>query len=111
MSNDNIPITNYDLQSWCATSSKFVGFVHLLFEMDKPWGFCGPDCPTHEETMTWSTDTTVKMTLTYDNTNLLIGLMLYGYLLAGIITCGLVIVLVPAIGKTTAQLLFHYNYL
>ena len=115
MSNDNIPINNYDLQNWCATEVDqdgiFRGFDHLMYEPGEPWGICGPDCPIHEETMTWHTDRTFKMTLTYDYTILFIGLMLYGYLLAGILTCGLVIVLVPAIGKTTAQMLFHYNYL
>ena len=113
LSNDNIPINNYDLQTWCATEVDQDGiFQGNPYNFEKPkWGFCGPDCPAHEETLTWSTDTTVKMTLTYDNTILLIGLMLYGYLLACILTCGLVIVLVPAIGKTTAQMLFHYNYL
>ena len=103
---------NYDLQTWCAKEVDKDGiFQGTPEDWDDPWGFCDPDCPTHEETLTWNTDTTVKMTLTYDNSILFIGLMLYGYLLAGIFTCGLLIVLVPAIGKTTAQMLFHYNYL
>ena len=101
MSNDNIPITNYDLQSWCATSSKFVGFVHLLFEMDKPWGFCGPDCPTHEETLTWRKDETVKMTLTYSIPALRIGLELYGYILLWIFVLGLILtIFTPILGKS-----------
>ena len=29
------------------------------------WGFCDPDCPTHEETLTWRKDKTIKMTLHY----------------------------------------------
>ena len=84
-----ITVFNY----WCATEVDKDGVTGVT------WGFCDPDCPTHEETLTWNTDTTVKMTLTYDNSILFIGLMLYGYLLAGIFTCGLLIVLVPAIGK------------
>ena len=32
---------------------------------DDPWGYCDSDCPTHEETMTWKKDKTMKMTLHY----------------------------------------------
>ena len=70
------------------------------------WGYCGPDCPTHEETLAWNTDTTLKMTLQYDKTVLFSGLKLYGMLLAGILICGLTIVLLPALGKITVQSIF-----
>ena len=70
------------------------------------WGFCGSDCPTHEETLAWNTDTTLKMTLQYDKTVLFSGLKLYGMLLAGILICGLTIVLLPALGKITVQSIF-----
>ena len=64
-----------------------------------PWGFCGPECATHQETQIWNADETFKMSLQYDHRVLLLGLELFGILLAGILISGLIIVLVPAIGK------------
>ena len=49
--------------------------------------------------LTWKTDETFKMTLTYSNPVLFSGLALYGILLAGISVFGLMIVLVPAMGR------------
>ena len=57
----------------------------------------------HEDTLTWTTDKTVKMTLQYNNPVLFSGLELYGILLAGIFICGLMIVLVPVLGKILVQ--------
>ena len=74
-----------------------------------PWDFCGPDCLTHEETVTWTTDETFKMTLQYDNRLLKEGIELYGILLAGISICGLMIIVVPVMGKITVQTIFTIN--
>ena len=49
--------------------------------------------------MSWGKDETFKITLLYDQTVLFSGLELYGILLAGISICGLMIILVPAMGK------------
>ena len=65
-----------------------------------PWGVCGPDCPRHEETLSWTTDQTFKMTVQYGNVVLLSGLELYGILLVSTFIIGLMIILVPAMGKT-----------
>ena len=78
-------------------------FQEDRWSSNEQWGYCGPDCPTHEETVTWTTDETFKMTLQYNNSVLFSGLELYGILLAGIFICGLMIVLVPVLGKITVQ--------
>ena len=96
----NFLLKYQNLQLWCPTEVDKDG----VFQGDPnqgvdPWGICGPDCPTHEETLTWTTDETFKMTLQYDNTLLKEGIELYGILLAGISICGLMIILVPATGK------------
>ena len=73
------------------------------------WGYCGPECLTHEEAINnpWSTDETVQMTLQYDNTALWTGLELYGYLLTGILIVGLILTTVlPAFGKIISR---NYN--
>ena len=49
--------------------------------------------------LTWNKEETFKMTLTYSNPVLFSGLALYGILLAGLSICGLMIVLVPAMGR------------
>ena len=70
------------------------------------WGYCGPDCLTHEEAINnpWFTDETVQMTLQYYNTALWTGLKLYGYLLTGILIVGLILTTVlPAFGKITSR--------
>ena len=66
---------------------------------EDPWGFCGPDCPTHEETLTWRKDETAKVTLQYSNSALWVGLDLYGSLLLGIFILGLILTTVPILGK------------
>ena len=65
------------------------------------WGYCGPDCRSHEETVTWEKEESIKMTLQYDNTvDLRIGLEIYGYLLSGVVLVGLILtMLIPAMGK------------
>ena len=103
MSNDNIPINNYDLQTWCATEVDQDGiFQGNPYNFEKPkWGFCGPDCPTHEETLTWSKDETVKVTLTYSNPALMVGLELYGAILLWIFVLGLILtIFTPILGKS-----------
>ena len=108
----NFLLKYQNLQTRCATEVDKDGILQGQFLiLDDPWGFCGPDCPTHEETVTWNTDETFKMTLTYNNPLLFSGLELYGTLLAGIFICGLMIVLVPAMGKTTVQSIFYYDNL
>ena len=69
-------------------------------EIDNFWGYCDPNCLTHEETKSWKKDETFKMTLQYKNTVFWPGLELYGYLLASIVLLGLLLTtLLPAIGK------------
>ena len=67
--------------------------------MGVSWGWCGPDCATHNESISWSADETFKTTLQYDNSLMKFGLELYGVLFAGILICGLMIVLVLAAGR------------
>ena len=69
------------IQAWCATA------VDEDREVWSKWGYCGPDCLTHEETLIWRKDETVKMTLQYktDTGVLWTGLEWYGKLLAGIL--------------------------
>ena len=91
------------MYSWCATKVEENGF-------STDYGFCGPDCLTHEEAKrNWKTDETFKMTLQYDNSDLLwAGLQLYGNLLAGILSIGLALTtLLPAIGK----IMIHWSVL
>ena len=74
------------------------GILHDIGWTD-PWGFCGPDCPTHEETLTWRKDETVKVTLQYYNPLLWTGLKFYGILFAGILLYSLILAAVlSAIG-------------
>ena len=76
-------------------------FQGELIDWSDPWGFCGPDCPTHEETLTWSKDETVKVTLTYSNPALRIGLELYGAILLWIFVLGLILtIFTPILGKS-----------
>ena len=100
--NENIFVNNYDLQTWCATEVDQDGiFQGDPGDGDDPWGFCGPDCPTHEETLTWSKDETVKVTLTYSNPALRIGLELYGAILLWIFVLGLILtIFTPILGKS-----------
>ena len=65
------------------------------------WGLCGPDCPTHEETLTWSKDETVKVTLHYNNPALRVGMELYGAILLWIFVLGLILtIFTPILGKS-----------
>ena len=57
----------------------------------------------HEDTFTWKKDATFKMTVQYGNAVLFSGLKMYGILLVGIFTIGLIIILVPSMGKITVQ--------
>ena len=55
-----------DLQTWCATEVDKDGIYQGdRSSSNEQWGFCDPDCPTHEETMTWRKDKRMKMTLHY----------------------------------------------
>ena len=88
---------NNDLQTWCVTE---VG-----------WGWCDPDCPTHEETLTWRKDETAKVTLQYSNSALWVGLELYGSILPWIFLLGLVLATLPPIlGKVIVQSQFHIMF-
>ena len=83
-----IPTLNKDeiifcVQPWCST-----GYIHDGYN----WGYCGPECATHEETlMIWRKDETVKMTLQYHNRQLWAGLELYGSILPWIVFLGLIL--------------------
>ena len=103
-------IINRDFQRWCPTEVDQDG----IFQGDPnngndPWGYCWhtsldtphiPDCPTHEETLTWRKDETVKMTLQYNNPALWTGLEWYGILLTCFLLYSLILTaLISAIGK------------
>ena len=77
---------------------------------DDPWGYCGPDCPTHEETMTWRKDKMIKMTLHYhDHTTdaLWAGLNWYAGSLLVVSFYGLLFTtIMPILGKVMVQSVF-----
>ena len=73
------------------------------------YGYCPPECPTHNEAMrnNWKTDDTFKMTLHYDNSILLTGLQFYVKLFFGILSFSLILTTVlTSIGKIMVQLHF-----
>ena len=96
---------NYGLQIWCATEVDKDGIS--LGNPSNPskasslsWGICHPDCPTHEESLTWRKDETVKMTLQYNNPVLWAGLEMYGILLSCFLLYTLILTaLISALGK------------
>ena len=89
-----------DLQTWCATEVDKDGiFQGNPNDLEDPWGFCGPDCPTHEETLTWRKDETAKVTLQYSNSDPWVGLELYGSVIHWIVLLGLILTTVPILGK------------
>ena len=91
-------IYNNDLQTECATEVDKDGW-----SVGRLW-YCGSDCQTHEEALTWRTDETFKMTLQYDNKALWTGLELYGCILLWIFPIGLILTIgVPIAGKVTVQ--------
>ena len=94
-----------DLQTWCATEVDKVGIFHgNPINWYDFWGFCGPDCLTHEETMTWKKDETVKVTLQYNNPAFLAGLELYGIILPWISFLGLILTTgLPMTGRVPSQ--------
>ena len=76
------------------------------------YGYCPPDCLTHNEAMrnNWKTDETFKMTLQYDNSILLTGLQFYVKLFFGILSFSLILTTVlTSIGKIMVQLHFTIN--
>ena len=78
---------------YCAT--KVDGNGNLL-----EFGYCNPDCLSHEQTMVWKVAETLKMTLQYDNSVIDIGMKVYGYLMTGIFIIGLILAtLLPATSK------------
>ena len=105
----NMFIDYNELQTWCATEVDKDG----IFQGDPgvwedPWGFCGPDCPTHEETLTWRKDETVKVTLHYYNPLLWTGLKFYGILSSCLLLYSLILTAVlSAIG--TIIVIISYN--
>ena len=84
----------FSVQSECGTAD-------VLDDIN--WGFCGPECAMHNETITWTKDVTFMLTVQYENTFLVNGLKLYGILLVGISITGLMIILVLAMGKIAVQ--------
>ena len=84
----------FTVQSECGTAD-------VLDDIN--WGWCGPECAMHNETITWTKDVTFKMTVQYGNAVLVNGLKLYGILLVGISIIGLMIILVLAMGKIALQ--------
>ena len=82
----------FTVQPWCSTVDVYDGYN---------WGFCSPNCLMHEDTMTWSKDETVKVTLTYSNLALMVGLELYGAILLWIFVLGLILtIFTPILGKS-----------
>ena len=65
----------------------------------------------HNETMTWTKDVMFKMPIQYGNAVLVNGLKLYGILLVSILTIGLMIILVLAMGKITVLPALNYKYI
>ena len=59
--------------------------------------------------MTWTKDVMFKMPIQYGNAVLVNGLKLYGILLVDISIIGLMIILVPAMGKITVLPVFNYK--
>ena len=95
-------IINNSFQSWCATEVEDGIFQGNQNNFDDPWSYCHPLCPTHEETLTWRKDETVKMTLQYNNPALWTGLEWYGILLTCFLLYSLILTaLISAIGKTS----------
>ena len=92
-----------DLQKWCATEVDKDGIAQKS-------SFCDPDCPTHEETMTWRKDKTIKMTLHYhDHTTdaLWAGLEWYLWSLLPISVIGVLFTTaMPILGKVMVQSVF-----
>ena len=93
-----LPLIN-NFQTWCATEVDKDGIITTLEEDGNNWGFCAPDCPTHEESLNWRKDETFKMTLQFDNAALWTGLEFYAILLTCILLYSLILTaLLSAIG-------------
>ena len=91
--------------AWCSTKVDENGV-----EIPNYWGYCPADCRTHEETLTWIKDETVKMTLQYNNDKAVLwtGLEWYGKLLAGILAVTLILAtLLLATGKKNPVKIYH----
>ena len=111
MISNYISIIINDIQTWCATEVDKDGiFQGDRLTSNEQWGYCGPDCPTHEETMTWRKDKTIKMTLHYhDHTTdaLWAGLEWYLWSLLPISFLGLLFTTaMPILGKVMVQSVF-----
>ena len=94
-------------QTWCATEVDKDGIIATLEQDGNNWGFCDPDCPTHEESLTWRKDETFKMTLQYDNPLLWTGLEFYGILFAIILLYSLILTAVPSAIGTMIGTISH----
>ena len=95
---------------WCPTEVDKDGiFQGDPSNWEDSWGYCDVDtrhrtrdCPTHEETLSWRKDETIKMTLQFYNPALWAGLELYGILLSCFFPYTLILTaLISAIGLTT----------
>ena len=67
------------------------------------WGVCGPECPDHDDNdnIRHLDDKTLKMSLQYDNTELMNMINVYSFLITGILILFLVLtILLPATGQT-----------
>ena len=89
------------LDTWCATELDEDGiFQGSLSDWEDPWGYCDPDCPEHEETLTWRKDETAKVSLQYSNSALWVGLELYGSILLWTFIPGLMLTtFLPILGN------------
>ena len=76
------------------------------------WGYCGPECPHHpDDNIRYLEDKTLKMSLQYDNTELIMNMInVYSFLITGILILFLVLtILLPATGQTLYPQLTKYE--
>ena len=77
------------------------------------WGVCGPECPdwNDNDNIRHLDDKTLKMSLQYDNTELIMNMIkVYSFLITGILILFLVLtILLPATGQTLYPQLTKYE--
>ena len=72
-------------------------------------GYCAPECPLHEDTISWRKDETAKVTLQYFNPSLRAGLELYGIILPWIVILGLILTTgLPIAGNVSVTIYMIY---